>query len=165
MTAAFAGKSGAMQKSFAERHVLPYALIAVRAVANEVAARSTGASDGDIDAMLEALWNGTNNLATTSKMGHASLLLLDVAFASGTTIGKLDDRLTLVSDKEDTALRSTRDYQLDVGALVSALVADKGRIAKVRIQQDGRLRTFSDGNAGTVEEHLEKAGVAAETLG
>lgn len=164
MTAAFAGSSGASQKSFAERHLLPYALIAVRGVANEAAARTTGASDDDLDAMVRALWDGTNNLATTSKMGHASLLLLDVAFDHGPALGRLDDRLTLVSDLEGTALRSTKDYQLDVSDLVEALAAHKDRVASVRLRQDGRLRTFAQGTGAPLAELLEGAGVSTQPL-
>lgn len=162
MTAAFAGKAGAAQKSFAERHLLPYALVAVRGIANEVAARATGASDDDLLCLLWALWDGTNHLATTSKMGHASLLLLDIEYLDGNVIGRLEDFLTLVSDQADEDIRSTRDFQLDVSRLVAAVARERHRIAKASVRRNERLRVFADGKEASLLDLLSEAKVPAE---
>jgi CRISPR-associated protein Csh2 len=164
MTAAFAGKSGASQKSFAERHLLPYAAIAAFGVGNPAAARSTRATDEDLADMLTALWQGTNNLATTSKMGHASLLLVDVVLASG-TIGRLDRRVRLNTRLDDETIRSTDDYTLDVGALVETLEGAKDRLVTVKVLQDDRLRTSAGDTVEPLVSLLEKVGLTPEALG
>jgi len=162
MTAAFAGSRGASQKSFAERHLLPYALIAAYAVANPAAARATGASEEDLAVMLDALWAGTANLATTSKMGHAPLALLDVELA-GAPVGRLDRRLRLESALEGEAIRCTEDYRVEVDPLVAALSAAAPR--RVRVRQDPRLVTSREGRVAPLIDLLRGADVPAEPLG
>ncbi len=164
MTAAFAGQKGAAQKSFAERHLLPYAAIAAFGVANPSAARSTAATARDVDEMLAAMWQGTNNLATTSKMGHASLLLVDVVLEKG-TIGRLDRRVSLRTELDDEAIRSTDDYTLDVRPLVESLGKAKERVVAVRVRQDDRLRTAVGDTSGPLVTLLQGAGLTAEALG
>ncbi len=161
MTAAFAGKKGNTTKSFAERHILPYALIGAYGVANPSAARATGASEGDLQVLLRALWSGTANLATTSKMGHAPLLLLDVEL-EGSPIGRLDRRVRMNSEVEDEAIRCTEDFRLGVDGLVQALGAATPR--RIRLRQDPRLNTSLGGQRCTLREALRGAGLTAELL-
>lgn len=158
-TAAFAGKSGAGQKSFAERQLLHYALIAAYGVANEVAARTSKATDEDLDLMLKALWQGTNNLATTSKMGHSSLLLLRIEYRNGRLLGQLQQRVRLATKVEDEAIRSSDDFTLDVGPLITGLAAIKDDVKKIEVQQDDRLRTAVDGKEAKFVELLASAGL------
>lgn len=154
-TAAFASKKGATQKSFAERWILPYALIAGYGVVNEVAAKTTKLTDKDVDLLLEGLWRGTNNLNTHSKMGHQSLLLLRISYQSGIRIGALPERIRLVSDKQDTAIRSSQDYHVDITSLLSAIRAAHEKIVGVDVLQDDRLVLTADNQRGSFAELVQ----------
>ena len=67
-TGAFAAKAGAKQQTFREEYVLPYSLIAFYGIINENAAQHTKLTTADIDMLKTALWNGTKQLITRSKM-------------------------------------------------------------------------------------------------
>ncbi len=163
-TAAFAGSAKAMQKSFAERWLLPYALVAAYGVVNEVAARTTGMSPADLDLLVAALWHGTADLNTHSKMGHDPLLLVLAEYAPGHRLGALPRRLRLADqNKTDTALRSAGDYKLDVAALLDGWKGCAG-LTGLKVKQDGRLRCTSGGVAGGFADLAKKAGVKAEVL-
>ncbi|GAB0150244.1 MULTISPECIES: type I-B CRISPR-associated protein Cas7/Csh2 [unclassified Marichromatium] len=139
-TAAYAGNAKSNQKSFAERWLLPYALIAAYGVVNEAAARSTRMSAADLDALLAALWRGTADLNTHSKLGHDPLLLVVAEYQPGYRLGALPRRIALADqDREDTALRSTRDFTLDVGELLQGWSA-MSRLTGLRVMADARLR-------------------------
>lgn len=139
-TAAYAGNAKVHQKSFAERWLLPYALIAAYAVVNEMAARTTHMTDVDLEWLLRALWQGTANLNTHSKMGHSPLLLLIARYQPGHRLGALANRIHLTDRTgDDTALRSTTDFALDVSALLAAF-HDYKPLIDLRVCQDARLR-------------------------
>lgn len=140
-TAAFASKAGAHQKSFAERWLLPYALIASYGVVNECAALSTGMTTSDFEVLLEALWHGTASLNSHSKIGHEPLLLVVLKNKPGYRIGRLPRRIGLCRKRvEDTAIRSTQDYELEVGDLVECLAGSDGICREVLVKQDFRLK-------------------------
>jgi CRISPR-associated protein Csh2 len=139
-TAAYAGNATANQKSFAERWLLPYALIAAYGMVNENAAITTDMSKGDLDALLTGLWQGTAGLNTHSKIGHQPLLLALLEYRPGYRLGALPSRLRLTETTgPDTALRSTADYHLDIGGLLEAL-ATYGPLESVAVHHDPRLR-------------------------
>jgi CRISPR-associated protein Csh2 len=163
-TAAFAGKAATHQKSFAERWLVPYALIAVYGVVNEVAARTTQMTAVDLAALLEALWYGTAHLNTHSKMGHEPLLLVVAEYQPMQRVGNLANRLTL-TDKTgiDTALRSTKDYQLDVFALLEAF-KNCSALIKLKVKQDNRLRCQSQDNPATFFELAQQVNLSVEPL-
>lgn len=144
-TAAYAGSASANQKSFAERWLLPYALIAAYGVVNETAARTTRLSETDLHLMLKALWHGTAALNTHSKLGHDPLLLVVAEYQPGYRLGALPQRIGL-TDKvgEDTALRSTRDFKLEVGELLAAW-RDYPRLTGLQVIQDPRLQCQAEG--------------------
>lgn len=163
-TAAYAGSDKGNQKSFAERWLLPYALIAAYGVANETAAQTTGLSEADLDLLLQGLWRGTAALNTHSKLGHDPLLLVAAQYRPGYRLGALPRRIAL-ADKtvEDTALRSTRDYRLEVGELLAAW-RDYPALTGLRVMQDQRLRCQAGGVAGLFAELAGQAGLPVTTL-
>ncbi|HDJ28661.1 MAG TPA: hypothetical protein ENF28_05400 [Proteobacteria bacterium] len=163
-TAAFASQKGATQKSFAERWILPYALIAGYGVVNEVAAKTTGLTDEDVKLLLEGLWRGTNNLNTHSKMGHQSLLLLRISYQPGIRIGALPERVHLVSDKQDTAIRSSQDYRVDITPLLGAIKAAHEKIVGVDVLQDNRLVLTADGQRGSFAELAQLVNIPINSL-
>ncbi|MFP4603277.1 MAG: type I-B CRISPR-associated protein Cas7/Csh2 [Halochromatium sp.] len=163
-TAAYAGSASANQKSFAERWLLPYALIAAYGVVNETAARTTGLSEADLSLMLNALWHGTAALNTHSKLGHDPLLLVAAEYQPGYRLGALPQRIGL-TDKagEDTALRSTRDFKLEVGELLAAW-RDYPPLTALQVVQDPRLQCQVEGKAGQFAQLAEQANLPVQTL-
>jgi CRISPR-associated protein Csh2 len=163
-TAAYAGKAGADQKSFAERWLLPYALIAAYGVANETAAATTAMTREDLDALLSALWQGTAGLNTHSKIGHQPLLLAVMEYRPGHRLGALTRRLRLADTQvADTALRSTDDYRLDIGELLDALAACEPLLG-VAVRQDPRLRCVAGAARGGFADLAEGVGLKVSAL-
>lgn len=151
-TAAFASQEGAMQKSFREDFVLPYACIGTYGIVNEVAAEDANLTEEDVDLLLEGLWNGTKNLISRSKMGHQPLFLLRIRHEDQTQIGDLVSRLDLQSEKDDRELRGVFDYQIDASHLVEAIRKANPGIAAVEVFQDSRLEFVADEDIGNFEE-------------
>lgn len=163
-TAAYAGDATSNQKSFAERWLLPYALITAYAVANETAARTTRMTNADLEWLLKALWQGTANLNSHSKMGHDPLLLLVATYQPGHRLGALPRRLHLTDQTgEDTALRSTADFALDVSELLAAF-RDCKALTTLRVRQDTRLRCKAGSDAGSFVELAEHASLPVTAL-
>ncbi len=145
-TAAYAGKGEALQKTFSERHIAHYALIAVEGVFNKFAAQSTGASAGDLEKLYDGLWNGTRWLISHSKTGQTPVGMIVVGYKDGYRMSDLAGRVKIQSNKDDKKLRSLDDYTLDMQALVNGVLRmkDKGRISRVRLQLDDRLKTVPE---------------------
>ncbi|WP_295542539.1 type I-B CRISPR-associated protein Cas7/Csh2 [uncultured Thiohalocapsa sp.] len=163
-TAAYAGSAAANQKSFAERWLLPYALIAAYGVVNETAARTTGLSDTDLQLLLAGLWHGTAALNSHSKIGHDPLLLVVAQYQPGHRLGALPRRIGLSDQRtEDTALRSTRDFRLDVGELLDAWCGFPA-LTELRVMHDPRLRCQAHGAAGPFAELAGQAGLPVKDL-
>ncbi len=161
-TAAFAGNKTANQKSFAERWLLPYALIASYGVVNEVAAQTTKMTEADLQHLLQGLWWGTAALNTHSKMGHDPLLLVLAEYAPGQRAGKLPRRVKMVEKKvADTALRSTDDYLLDVSQLLEAF---KDCEAHLSIKQDKLLQCQSGELKADFISLAEQSGLSVNKL-
>jgi CRISPR-associated protein Csh2 len=163
-TAAYAGKASADKKSFAERWLLPYALIVAYGVVNENAAATTEMRKEDLDALVTALWQGAAGLNSHSKIGHQPLMLMLLQYRPGYRLGTLPGCLRLTEDtKPDTALRSTDDYRLNVGELLGAL-AGYEPLGHISVHQDPRLRC-TDGEAeGGVVELAEGRGLSVSPL-
>ena len=163
-TAAYAGNDKAGQKSLAERWLLPYAIIAAYGVANENAARTTGLSNADIDLLLEGLWQGTAGLNTHSKIGHDPLLLVVAEYKPGYRLGALPRRIKL-SDKsvEDTALRSTADFKLDVEELLAAWQSYP-HLLGLRVAEEQRLQCKFGEQIGLFSQLATQAKLPVSTL-
>lgn len=144
-TAGFASSKNATQKSFREDHVVPYACIAACGVINEIAARSTGLSDADVNLLLEGLWKGTQGLISRSKEGHTPLALIRFTYHDSYRIGDLAGRISLDSVKEDIQIRSINDYRINVASLLDAVQSAKEKIISIEVLQDDRL-VFLDGD-------------------
>jgi CRISPR-associated protein Csh2 len=144
-----------------------YALIGVYGVANQKTAKETNLTDEDFEKMLKALWighRGGSVLITGSKLGHKSLMLLDIVHTEDSLdlIGSLDRYVKIKLNAEindEEAIRSPKDYILDISELAKKVRALKGRnrLEKVRYILDEDLR---------VEPSIEKAfeGINLEKL-
>lgn len=81
--------------------------------------------------LREALWKGTENLITRSKIGHTPLFLLEVTYRKGFDgiAGALDEKICLrdasgmpLDAEAQLALRSLDGVRLDVGKAAEAVV-------------------------------------------
>jgi len=112
------------QGTFTEKYILPYSLIAFYGIINENAAQTQNVNltQEDIDLMLEAMWNGTKNLLSTSKAGQMPRLLIWIEHKDKNYhIGELDKMVHFVSDKEDEEIRSVSDGILDITELLNMI--------------------------------------------
>ncbi|MCK8603806.1 type I-B CRISPR-associated protein Cas7/Csh2 [Desulfoferrobacter suflitae] len=163
-TAAFAGSATASQKSFAERWLLPYALIAAYGVVNENAARTTGMSPKDLNRLLDALWRGTAELNTHSKMGHDPMLLLVVESQAGHKIGALQRRVKMTDQpEEETAIRDSSQFCIDLSELLDA-IAQNDKVVSTKARQSTRLRVKDGVHEAGVIDLLKERSLAVESL-
>lgn len=141
-TAAFATKETSEQRSFRNEYLVPFALIATSAICNQYASEKTGATDEDLSKLLEALWNGTKNLITRSKMEHTPVLILEIMYREGyaSHIGSLDERVVLCkhdstafSEEEEFKLRTLKNFVIDLSALQTKITAESEHIESIRI--------------------------------
>jgi CRISPR-associated protein Csh2 len=152
-TSAFAtegrGDQKKEQRSFRNEYKVPFALIAVYGIANQHAAHVTGAEDADLEALAEALWQGTDNLITRSKNEHKARFYLEIKYRTGFDgkIGALDEKLLLcpadgqeLTRDRQKALRRLDEVIVDVTPLVNAMAEKKDDIETVRIIKDRELR-------------------------
>ncbi|MBI4454797.1 MAG: type I-B CRISPR-associated protein Cas7/Csh2 [Acidobacteria bacterium] len=147
-TGAFASGQGAQQKTFREEYVLPYALISFYGIVNQQAAKTTGLSAEDVERLYEAMWYGTKNLITRSKIGQRPLLLVLVEYKTenaNSYIGRLDRFLSLSKDNKngtvprDEELREVQQGNLNLESLSKAINSRKEKIARIRFAWDERL--------------------------
>lgn len=142
-TGAFASGQGAQQKTFREEYVLPYALIAFYGIVNQQAAKTTGLTKKDAELLYEAIWYGTKNLITRSKVGQRPLWLLLVEYKNPNAyIGRIDQYLNLKKPDgvRDEAIRGVDELELTTNKLAIALAGRKDEIARVRVAHDPRLK-------------------------
>lgn len=167
-TGAFASGESKQQKTFREEYIVPYSLIGFYGIINENAAKHTNLTEQDIDLLLEAVWNGTKNLISRSKIGQMPRFLLKVDYADEFYhIGDLLSGIKLVknSDKTDEReIRDLSDYTLDFAGLVKKLEKNQHRIAGIKLQLDEELQTKLDGNIVNLEKVITDIGLKVELL-
>ncbi len=117
-TGAFATQAGKQQQAFREEYILPYSLIAFYGIINENAAQHTKLTSEDIEMLKKALWNGTKQLITRSKMEHNPRLLIMLEHKhSNYFIGELDKYVKLETSLKGEQIRGTKDFKLDLSPL------------------------------------------------
>ncbi|HPO82376.1 MAG TPA: type I-B CRISPR-associated protein Cas7/Csh2 [bacterium] len=145
------------QGTFTEKYILPYSLIVFYGIVNENAARSQNIplTEKDIDLLLEAMWNGTKNLISTSKVGQMPRLLMQVIHKEENYhIGELDKRIKFVSAKNDEEIRDISDGILDITELAQVLNNNKESILKIRYKVDDRVQLALDTQRVTIQDVL-----------
>ncbi|HOP55152.1 MAG TPA: type I-B CRISPR-associated protein Cas7/Csh2 [bacterium] len=147
------------QGTFTEKYILPYSLIVFYGIVNENAARSQNIplTEKDIDLLLEAMWNGTKNLISTSKVGQMPRLLMQVIHKEENYhIGELDKRIKFVSAKNDEEIRDISDGILDITELAQVLNNNKESILKIRYKVDDRVQLALDTQRVTIQDVLRE---------
>lgn len=144
-TAAFATKDDSAQRSFRNEYIVPFAAIAVYGIANQYSSNQTGATSEDLESLSSALWRGTSNLITRSKVGHVPGMLLEITYKSGFdgAVGALDDRISLkkqdekcLTEDEQLSLRSLSNVVVDIEPITKRLENLKESIDSVKITLD-----------------------------
>lgn len=140
-TGAFGRTAGKKQQTFREEYILPYSLIAFYGVINENAANETQLSEEDVELFYEAMWEGTNNLISRSKMGHRSRLLVRLKHEKPHFfIGDLDRYVSIATEKSDLKLRDVSDYTLDLTKLSEVVSTYKEEVKEVELKKEPRVK-------------------------
>lgn len=135
---------GKQQGTMTSKYILPYSLISFYGIINEKAAetQNINLTHQDIDILFESMWNGTNSLATTSKIGHRSVILMAIYYKPETfyQIGNLDHLIEIKSDKKDEEIRKIDEYILITDKLIEKITEAKDKIEKVKIKYIPELK-------------------------
>jgi len=124
-------KKQKQQATFREEDFLSYALFATYGIMDNHNAKKTGFNEEDAQKVIDALWYGTKNLITRSKMGQTPRFMLVVTYKDDTFAGDLNNSISLKSDKEDMAIRSVNDYKVNFDRLKAKLERYDKSIEKV----------------------------------
>ncbi len=138
-TGAFASTAGKKQSTFRDEYILPYSLICFYGVVNENTARHTGLSSEDVELFYQAMWDGTKNLISRSKMGHMPRLLVRIRHAeTNFFIGDLDKYIALnkPDDLQEESLRDIRQVKIDLTPLDQVLTTHGDRIDVAELRRD-----------------------------
>ncbi|PNS37168.1 type I-B CRISPR-associated protein Cas7/Csh2 [Mesotoga sp. B105.6.4] len=156
-TAAFTKDEESGQRSFSEKWQLPYSCIAYYGIINQNTAKETLLTDADVDFLFEAMWDGTKDLITRSKMEQLPRLLIDVVYEDEKNfhIGELDKAIELKSELEEERIRGVKDFVLEISELKGLLGKYGNSIQKVRYRIDPRLKLTLNGEPFEIEGLLE----------
>lgn len=149
-TGAFASGEGKTNKTFREEYVLPYSLIGFYGLINEHAAEVTGLTDEDINLLIEAIWNGTKNLISRSKIGQLPRLLIKINFKEENYhIGGLLNKLYLHKKISDEEIRSTKDYKIELNNFIEAINLNRDKIQSIEYSIDTDIKLCLNGEEST----------------
>ncbi|WP_418222469.1 type I-B CRISPR-associated protein Cas7/Csh2 [Clostridium isatidis] len=145
-TGAFASGEGKSNKTFREEYILPYSLVGFYGIINEHAAEHTKLTEEDVNLLMEAMWNGTKNLISRSKIGQLPRLLLKINFKEDNYhIGALLNKLSLNKEMEDENIRSPKDYKIELRDLLRAITLNKEKIENIEYVIDEDIKFCLDG--------------------
>jgi CRISPR-associated protein Csh2 len=153
------------QGTFTEMYVLPYSLIGFYGVINENAAKHTKLTNSDIDLLMDALWNGTKNLISRSKVGQMPRLLMKINYKEKNYhIGDLNALLELKSDIRDEEIRGVEDYVLDATRLLDELHANSDKIKDIDVMLDKRVTFKRESEQIDLAKELVEQGLTVNQL-
>jgi CRISPR-associated protein Csh2 len=142
-TGAFATNENSEQRTFRNEYIVPFVVLGVYGIANQNASETTDASQEDLDQLIPALWHGTLNLITRSKIGHQPQLLMEIIYKEGFQglIGSLDEKVVLtrrdnpLDVDQQLSLRSMSNVNLDLKGIAEQIIMLKDQIAALHIRQ------------------------------
>ncbi|HHH51299.1 MAG TPA: type I-B CRISPR-associated protein Cas7/Csh2 [Campylobacterales bacterium] len=129
-------KKQKQQATFREEDFLSYALFATYGIMDNYNATKTGFTEEDAKKIINALWFGTKNLITRSKMGQTPRFMLVITYKDDTFAGDLNNTVDFVGSKDDEAIRSVNDYKIDFSRLKAKLERYRSSIEKVEYLVD-----------------------------
>mgnify|MGYP000953359484 CR=1 FL=1 len=158
-TGAFAADKNKTQSTFREEYFLSYSLIGFYGIINENAAVHTALTEDDVDLLLEAMWKGTKNLISRSKVGQMPRLLLRVVYKEKDYhIGELDKYISLKKCDErlrDEDLRDITQCRIDVTELFDKLFAQRDKVDRVEYALDARTTLIKGGKVYNPAEAVD----------
>lgn len=166
-TTVMPSKEAKGQGTFTDEYILPYSLINFYGIINENAAKETQLTDEDVELLLDAIWNGTKNLISRSKVGQIPRLLLKVNYKEDNYhIGDLNNRdmVSLISDLRDEEIRDITQVKLDMTGLVKVLKSNKEKIACIDYKADDRLIFVCNGVEKSLADCLFDTGISLNQL-
>ena len=99
-------------------------------------AKITNLSEDDVKVILSALWSGTKNLITRTKMGQMPRFMLVITYKNDTFAGDLNNCVAINSSKEDIEIRSINDFTIDFSRLKAKLTRYAQEIEKIEYMSD-----------------------------
>ncbi|MDP4146887.1 MAG: type I-B CRISPR-associated protein Cas7/Csh2 [Bacillota bacterium] len=155
-TGAFASDSGKDNKTFREEYILPYSLIGFYGIINEHAAEKTNLSQEDIDLLIDAMWNGTKNLISRSKVGQLPRILIKVNYKEDNYhIGGLLNKIRLDSKIDDEAIRGTKDYIVNLDDFIDVIYRNKDKIENIEYSIDEDIKVSYKGQTKQIKNLIE----------
>ena len=140
--------------SFGEKWIVRYAFIQHHGFVNNNIAKDVNLTERDVNAMLTAMWNGTDMLATTSKFGQKSRLLVKVNYKANGYIGDLDLMTRLEYNKVET-LEDITQLTLNLDGLLDILKNNKDIIDNVEFQYNPVLTCRYYDKVGTFDKIIK----------
>jgi CRISPR-associated protein Csh2 len=139
--------------SFGEKYIVRYAFIQFHGFVNNNVAKQdrVDLQEEDIKTMLTAMWQGTDALATTSKFGQKSRLLLKVNYKDNGYIGDLDLMCKLHQEQNET-LESILQIKLNVDNLLELIKSNKDIIESIEYEYNPVLQCTHNAKIGDFEE-------------
>ncbi len=158
-------KQSSKQATFREEDILPYSLILFYGIVNENAAIHTKLTEEDIKLLLEAIWNGTKNLISRSKVGQTPRLLLKINYKEKNYhIGDLDKMIKLEKEIEDEKIRDISEVKIDITHLIDKMKANKSKIASIDYLADERVNFLYNGKEFDINKLGNEIGVSATLI-
>lgn len=157
-TGAFASGEGKDNKTFREEYILPYSLIGFYGIVNEHAAEETKLTEDDIELLQKAIWNGTKNLISRSKVGQMPRLLIKVNYKENNFhIGDLLSKIKLQTNlNEEEEIRSMDDYVLSLDNLVNILNKNSEKIQSIGYLVDDGLKFVLENKNVNFDDAISK---------
>ena len=106
-------------------------------------------SEEDIQKMLGGMWNGTNGLSTTSKLGQASRLLMKINLKKDGFLSGLQNMNKIEPEKD---IEDITDVVLHIDKLCKILERAKSMIDDIEFKADPILECSLDKKKGTFDE-------------
>lgn len=154
-TGAFASGENKANKTFREEYILPYSLIGFYGIINEHAAQKTNLKDEDIDLLIGGMWNGTKNLISRSKVGQLPRFLLKINYKEDNFhIGGLLNKVKLNKKVDDEAIRSPKDYELNLNELAQCIEKNKSKIESIEYLIDDEFKLSCDNQVKELKDIL-----------
>jgi CRISPR-associated protein Csh2 len=141
--------------SFGEKWILRYAFIQHHGFVNNNIAKDVNLTETDVNAMLTAMWNGTDMLTTTSKFGQKPRLLIKVNYKGNGYIGDLDLMTRLECNKNET-LQDITQVTLNLDGLLDILKNNKDIIDNVEFQYNPVLKCRYHDTVETFDKIIDK---------
>ncbi|AII14450.1 CRISPR/Cas system-associated RAMP protein Cas7, type I-B/HMARI [Campylobacter iguaniorum] len=142
-TGAFASGEDKDAKTFREEDFLAYAFFATYGIIDNHNANKTKFSENDAAKIIKALWSGTKNLTTRTKIGQMPRFMLIVSYKDDTYAGDLNNSVELIMKKDDEAIRNLNDFSINFDRLNAKLKSYSDNIEKIEYIADSEFEALN----------------------